>query len=169
MVLTGLRVKYPQRHPGPLAPCALRFAPPATPPPALRRAPCEMSRVGHDLSRVMLRVKNHKTPVPIELSRCHGCTPLRATPHPLCRASAAGTWNLKPATCNLQRPWVVAPLLHQPPVLQSASDDGGSTPEPSTTRVALCCTSCCTFVALSKTQKPPANRAFYEFVAHVAL
>jgi len=30
-------------------------------------------------------------------------------PHPLCRARAAA-----PATCNLRRPWVVAPPLHQP-------------------------------------------------------
>ena len=40
---------------------------------------------------------------------------------------------------------------------------------PSSACVALCCTSCCTSVALSKAHKPPANRAFYEFVALDAL
>ena len=50
--------------------------------PASRLAPRAVRNVTacHDLSRVMSRVENHKTPVPIELSRCHGCTPLRATP-----------------------------------------------------------------------------------------
>jgi hypothetical protein len=72
----------------------------------------------------MSRVRSHECPANIDLSRCHGCTPLRATS----TLSAAPVrlepeaCNLLLATCNGPGSWLrptINPQLpnHQPPLL----------------------------------------------------